>query len=401
MSYLNRSKESGISVRVLLDGAMGFSYSPEATEDLVEAAICSASYQFKDEHNHIPVPAGTYPDHCPYDPAIQAMVPEDCIEQAITLETSARNADERVEKIRKSSFSRHVSHVQVVNSQGIDRSVVLSTVSASLMVMVRQADDMQSGYDFDFKHVKAEMDIASIASGAVSRATELLGARQIQTARIPVLFDATSTAQILGFISDAFLGENLIKGKSYLKDKHGTRCFSPMVRLVENPLSPEAADVCPFDGEGVPSQITTLVDEGIVTGFLYDSYWGHVAGHPSTGNSVRNGYRSWPVLGIRHLCMEGSQNGLQETVCNFKKVLKVTDIMGMHTANPVTGELSVGVNGIFMDQGVPLFPVREAAISGNIYDMFSRILCTGNDLREFPQVKCPSVLIDAVDISSG
>ncbi|MGC9323737.1 MAG: TldD/PmbA family protein [Desulfomonilia bacterium] len=401
MAYLNRSKESGISVRVLIDGSMGFSYGPEATGDLIDAAIHSARYQFKDEYNHIPTSAEDYPVLVAFDSSVNALMPDECVEQAVLLEKCARNADSRVEKVRKASFSRSLNHVQILNSNGVDQSFDLSTISASLMVMVREGSDAQSGYDFDFKHTQDEMNIENIAKGAVSRATELLGARQIQTMRIPVLLDPMSTAQVLEFISDAFLGENVIKEKSYLKDRLGTKCFSPLIRLTDNPLDSHAADACPFDGEGVPSQVTTLVDDGVVTGFLYDSYWGKVAGYPSTGNSIRGGYRSWPNLGIRHICLQGSEEGLPAVMGNLKHVLKVTDIMGMHTANPVTGELSVGVNGILLDTGVPLYSVREAALSGNIYEMFSRVLAVGNDHRELGQVQCPSVLIDSVDISSG
>jgi PmbA protein len=81
-------------------------------------------------------------------------------------------------------------------------------------------------------------------------------------------------------------------------------------------------------------------------------------------------------------------------------VLKVTDIMGMHTANPITGELSVGINGVLLEKGSPVYPVREAALSGNIYEMFSRVLAVGDDPRSFGHVLCPSILVDALDISS-
>jgi PmbA protein len=81
-------------------------------------------------------------------------------------------------------------------------------------------------------------------------------------------------------------------------------------------------------------------------------------------------------------------------------VLKVTDIMGMHTANPITGELSVGINGILLEKGMPAYPVRETALSGNIYDMFSRVMAVGDDPRGFGHVLAPSILVDALDVSS-
>jgi PmbA protein len=98
--------------------------------------------------------------------------------------------------------------------------------------------------------------------------------------------------------------------------------------------------------------------------------------------------------------LEPSCEPIDSSLANLPQVLKVTDIMGMHTANPITGELSVGINGILLEKGMPAYPVREAALSGNIYEMFSRVISVGNDAREFGQVLCGSLLVDVVDISS-
>ncbi|HVN71204.1 MAG TPA: metallopeptidase TldD-related protein, partial [Desulfomonilia bacterium] len=110
--------------------------------------------------------------------------------------------------------------------------------------------------------------------------------------------------------------------------------------------------------------------------------------------------RSWPSLGIRHLCVEPSHEPVYRHLADLPLVLKVTDIMGMHTANPITGELSVGINGILLEKGNPAYAVRETALSGNIYEMFSRVLAVGDDPRSFGNVLCPSILVDSVDISS-
>ena len=98
--------------------------------------------------------------------------------------------------------------------------------------------------------------------------------------------------------------------------------------------------------------------------------------------------------------MEPGKEDLAKKLVGLKQVLKITDIMGMHTANPITGEFSVGVNGILCDRNNILYPVREAALSGNIYEMFSRVVAVGNDAREFGHVLCPSILIESMDISS-
>jgi len=400
VDFLNRSSESGISIRVLMDGAIGFSYGKDADDALIDAAITSARYQFKDKHNQFPSLIGGYPSINAFDQNIASLSPDDCIMRSIQLELAARDADPRVENIRKASFSRSSANIQILNSHGIQSSFSVTSIAASLMVTVRQESDVQSGYDFDFSHVLSGFDVVRVGRSAVSRAARMLGARQLKTMKIPVLFDRDTTAEMIEFISDAFLGENVIKGKSALKDKLGKNCFSECIKLSDNPLDTRSADSCPFDGEGVPSQNTLLVNDGSVVAFLYDTYWATIAGKQSTGSSVRGGYRSWPSLSIRHICLNPSCEPMSHVLSNLPQVLKVTDIMGMHTANPITGELSVGINGILLEHGRPLYPIREAALSGNIYEMFSRVISLGDDVREFGQILCGSLLIDAVDISS-
>ena len=400
VSFLNRSNESGISIRVLIDGSMGFSYGSEADDHLVDAAITSARYQFKDEHNRFSKPGAEYTGIRTFDPEVASLSPDECIDWAVKLEKAARGSDPRVEKVRKASFSRSSSQVRIMNSHGIHSAFSVTSVGTSLMVTAREGTDVQTGYDFDFSHHISGFDVEKVGRSAVNRATELLGARHIKTMRVPVLFDPSTTAEMLEFIADAFLAENVLKGKSYLKDKMNTKCFSRCINISDNPLDERAADSCPFDGEGVPSQHTILVKEGVLQAFLYDTYWGSAAGKESTGNSSRGGYRAWPSLSIRHICLEPSCEPIDSSLANLPQVLKVTDIMGMHTANPITGELSVGINGILLEKGMPAYPVREAALSGNIYEMFSRVISVGNDAREFGQVLCGSLLVDVVDISS-
>ena len=226
MGSLNRSRESGLAIRVLLDDAMGFAYGADPTNELVEAALTSAKYQFKDPNNRLPDRQEGYAGLDIHDPALEGLSAEECIERAVSLERAAREADSRIQHVRKASFSRTVSRVSVLNSHGVQASTLLSMSSASIMVVAREGDDILSFYDFGFVHHLADVDIGLVGSQAAKRATDMLRARRIQTMKAPVLFDNATTAQILEFISDAFIGENVIKGKSFLADKLGRTYFS-------------------------------------------------------------------------------------------------------------------------------------------------------------------------------
>lgn len=396
---LERAYEAGLSIRVLLDGALGFAYGREANAELIEAAIVSARHQFKDKHNHIPDVRAAYQILDIFDARIAGSSPDECIAKAVELEASAREYDQKVQQIRKASFSRGIAELRIVNSSGIDVAGKSTSCTASIMVKAREHDDMQAGYEFDISHDWAGINVQEVGRNAARKAIAMLGARQIQTMRIPVTFDNASTAELLEILAQAFHGENVLKGKSYLKNKLGKQCFSSTISLVDNPLDTRASDAMSFDGEGIPSRRTVLVENGIVRSFVYDSYWGAVAGKSSTGNSIRGSYRSTPTLGLRHLCLIPGEH-IAQPLREMRKLLNVTDIMGLHTADPISGEFSIGVNGFLFEKGAELFPVREAAIAGNIYEMFSRVLAVGNDVRGFGRVSAPSLLVDAMDISS-
>lgn len=395
---LDRAAEAGVSIRLLRDGAMGFAYGSRVDANLVEAAIVSARHQFKDAHNHIPL-RGDVPPVEVFDARIAAASPDECIARAMELEESARAADGRVQQVRKATFARGVTEVHIVNSQGVAVSHQATTCSASLMVMAKDRDDMQSGYEYAFSHDWTDIDVKAVGRDASGKAVAMLGARPMETTRLPVVFDNATTAEMLEIIGEAFLGENVLKGKSYLQDKLGTACFSPAITLADNPLDVRASQACGFDGEGVPSRNNALVERGVVSAFVYDSYWGRAAGKASTGNAVRGGYRSTPGLGLRHLCLAPGED-LTSACKGLGRILKVTDVMGLHTADPISGEFSVGVNGFLLDGGEILYPVREAALAGNIFAMFAQVLAVGTDVRAFGEVMCPAILIDRMDISS-
>jgi len=403
VSSLDRCSESGIGLRVLIDGGMGFAYGADPSTELIDAAIQSAKNQFKDKDNVIPQTNNGYTKTSICDKKVLDATVDDCIKMAIQLELASREEDERIAQVRRASYSRCIGGLYIVNSNGIEISNTYTQVNASIMAMAKDSKDAQAGFDSDLSHYWDGIDVVQVGKRAAAQAIQMLGARRITTTRIPILFDNMVAAQMLEFMSDAFLGENVIKGKSFLADKLGKKPFSSNITIFDNPLDPRAKDAHCFDGEGIPSRKTALVDRGVVSNFVYDTYWGRVANKASTGNSLRTSYRQPPSLGIRHLCMyppSEKPNVLTHTLKELKQVLKITDIMGMHTADTISGEFSIGVDGLLIEDGNIRYPVREAAIAGNVCELFSKVLAIGDDVREFGQVLTPSVLIDKMDVSA-
>jgi len=157
----------------------------------------------------------------------------------------------------------------------------------------------------------------------------------------------------------------------------------------------------PFDGEGVPSQDTVLVDKGIIHGFLYDTAYAARLGAVSTGNSARSGVKGLPHLGISNFFIENGTASRAALLSGISKGLLLTSVIGMHTANPVSGDFSVGATGFLVLDGEITIPVKGLAISGNIIDLFKNVEMVGNDRRFFSPVASPSLKISSLDISGG
>jgi PmbA protein len=173
---------------------------------------------------------------------------------------------------------------------------------------------------------------------------------------------------------------------------------------MDNGLLPGRLGSSPVDDEGVPCAEKLLIREGVLLSYVYNTYTARKGGVLSTGNAARAGFSALPSVGVSNLYLEASSAahvvGAARMISSVAKGLYIVDAMGVHTANPVTGDFSIGVTGLWIDKGEIKYPVREAVVSGNILDLFGRVDAVGDDLRFYGSTGAPSLLIPDVDISA-
>ncbi|HEY6008156.1 MAG TPA: TldD/PmbA family protein [Geobacteraceae bacterium] len=393
----------GVGLRVLKDRGMGFSFSTSLDEaDLVrmiDNALVSAVTQTPDEHNAFPVPASFPVIPGMFDEALAAISEEEKIGRAMELERLTLAADPRLKKVRKCTYGESVYAVFLRNSLGVEGEYRGTSVSSSVSAIAEENGDSQMGWDFGFANTFAGVDVAAIATGAAAKAAGLLGARKIPTMRCPVVLDNYVATEILEVLAPAFLAENVQKGKSLLAGKLGERLFSPQLRIRDDGTLPGGMATTPFDAEGVPQQNTLLVADGRLHGFLYDTFCARKDGTASTGNAVRGGVKSPPRLGVSNLFIENGTVPMADLARGIDRGVLLTEVMGMHTANPISGDFSVGAAGYLIEGGAVTVPVKGIAIAGNILEMFRQVEGVGNDLRFFGGVGAPSLRIALLDVS--
>ncbi len=423
---LEAAEDFGMAIRVIKNGSLGFSFttkSPvpaapdllmgkgaEEFREVIEKAIEGTKWTSTDEYNDIPQYRPPS-DVAVLDSEIENISEEDAIKKALLLEEGALNLDERIKKVRKAVAIFTVTQTTIHNSRGIEISYKSTLTTAHVMALAIEAQDSQTGWDFAISRRLADIDFARVGVNAGEKAIVLLSARKIAPLKGSVVLDPSTAFQFLGILSASLSAEAVQKGKSMLRDKVGKTIISPAINVIDDGLIPWGAGTKPVDDEGVSTSRKTLISEGMLTGFIHNTYTARKDGVMSTGNAMRDSFKSLPGIDVTNLFIEPdeTQESMvkgQESKINNKlirsvsKGILVTDVMGVHTANPISGDFSVGISGLWIENGETVYPVKEAIISGNILELFKNVEGVGGDLRFYGLLGSPSLLIGGVDISA-
>ena len=213
------------------------------------------------------------------------------------------------------------------------------------------------------------------------------------------MLDTYVATEILEVLAPSFLAENIQKGKSMLINRKGEAVFSALLSIRDDGTLPGGSATSPFDGEGSPHQNNLMVADGRLLSYLYDNHAGRKDGVRSTGNCARGGIKHPPRMGITNFFVENGTARFADLVAGIDRGMLITDVMGMHTANAITGDFSVGAAGYLIEEGMVTSPIKGVAISGNILDLFRDVEMVADDLRFYGSVGSPSLKIKAIDIS--
>ncbi len=400
------SETHGVSLRVLKDKRPGFSYSScystEALQKVVDDAVAQTGHLQEDELLSFPERDDQKTgDLNIFDPSLESVTVEEKIKMALDLENAAQTFSPKINKVRGASYSEVVQDVELHSSAGCNLKSRSTRVSVSLMAIAEDEKESQSGWDSSSKRMLKELDVEKVGKEAARKALGLLKAKTIKSVKVPILLDNAVVVQLLGVLTSSFLGDSVQKGKSMLKERIGEKIFSSKINILDNGTLQGGWATAPFDGEGIPTQKTDLVREGVCTSFLYDTYWGKRSGRDSTGNCRRFSFKSSPMVSISNLYIEKGDLAVSELIKNIDKGIYITDVMGVHTSNPITGDFSLGSMGFWIENGEKTFPVKGIAIAGNLLELFSEVAGLGEDIKFLGGIGAPSMVVEALNVSGG
>ena len=405
---LTQATSKGLGLRVFVDGRLGFcstsDFNAEALEYAVGRAVAMAKEAAPDPHHGLAeVPPGHISDDGPldlFDPKVLELAADEKIRWAHALEEAARGADPRVRKFRDSGVSTSVYTSVLVTSTGASRASRGTGIALWSTPVAEANGELQTESWYDSQvHLADLEDLQLIGRTAGLRAARMLGAKPVKTQEVPVIFEAPMAAGLLAGVLGALDGDMVYKKASFLSDKLGQSIATSALTLVDDPLLPKGSASTPFDGEGLPTRRKNLIDAGVLTTFLYDSYTARKAKVAPTA-SARRGYSSQPHAGSFNLYAIPGKLDPAAIAKEVPKALLVTRGLG-RGLNTVSGEYSRGANGLWLENGEVVHPVQEVTIAGDYLAMLRSIDAIGNDLRMRGAVGAPTVRIASMTVSGS
>jgi PmbA protein len=387
---LSTAESAGVGVRVVIDGRQGFAYVGDLDEararEALEEARDNASFATPDEHVGLAAPDGHAVSSLElWDGALSEVPTAEKVELAMALERLVRGGDRRIREVISTDYGDGQGEVAIASSAGISSTTRQTSCYLSADAVAGEGDDTQTGVGYSVGRGFSEIDLEVAAHDAIDRATRLLGAKKPNSARLNVVFDRRVTATLLSVLARTLSGEDVAKGRSLFAGRLGEEVGNAALMLVDDPTNELAYGASAVDAEGLACRRNVLIENGRLVSYLYDTYSGRLAGTASTASAVRGGFKSTPGVGARALSL---QPGDMDQAAIFDFVgegLFVQEISGVHSGvNGVSGDFSVGAEGVMIRDGQLAEPVREITIASTIQRMLQHVLAIGNDVEWLP-----------------
>ena len=390
------NRDKGLGVTVYFGQSKGSAsttdFKAAAIKATVQAACDIARYTSADEAAGLADPAllaTDIPDLALYQP--WALAPEQAIELATECESAGFAVDPRLTNSEGAYVSTHSGQRFYGNSLGFMGGFASSRHSLGCTLIASGDGEMQRDYWYSIARNPEQLeDIRQVGQMAGERTVRRLNARKLGTARVPVLFSADVARGLMGHLARAVSGGSLYREASFLLDARGKPIFPDFVQMDERPHLLQGLGSAPFDNEGVRTQPRTLVESGVLQGYVLDSYAARRLGMQSTGNAG----------GGHNLHIRSTGQSLADLLKEMNTGLLVTEVMGQGV-NIVTGDYSRGASGFWVENGEIQYPVEEITLAGKLPEMFLGLQAVGRDVDTRGNLLTGSWLIDAMTVAGN
>ena len=383
-------------------------FSDESIARLVDGAVTLAKITSEDPFAGLP-DADAFGklegDLGLYFEDVNAQPPAERIEIARRAEAAAMAYDARIQNSGGGDFDTKTSHKILMKSRGFTGEYRRSYCGFSAAPIAQdEKGGMQRNYWYsNSRTVKKLESPEEIGQEAARRTLRRLGARQVKTQKAPVVFSPEIARSIIGNIFDAANGDAIYRHATFFADMLGEQVAGENITVVDDGTMVfdgiGGFGTSPFDGEGLPTRRTVLIENGVLKNYVMNTYTARKLGMQSTGNASR-GLAGNPGIGAGNFYLEPGTLTPEQVIGDVKDGLYVTETMGFGV-NLVTGDYSQGASGLWIENGELTYPVEEITIAGNLKDMYKNIVAIGNDLVFRGASAAPTIRVEGMMIAGS
>lgn len=402
---LKQAISRSLMLRVFIGKRTATSHTSDLTtavvERLVDETINMAKLTSEDESAGLPEQAvhrSGFPDLQLLDRSWEVVTPAARIDLAIRAEAAALSTNNAITNSEGASFDYTRSRVALANTLGFHGAYEGTTAGLYCVPVAQSKEGMQRDHWLSVVRYRDKMlSPEEIGQKAAQRALRRLGARKIPTGEVPVIFDPLTARSLLSHVFDAVTGSSIYRRCSFLLDHIGERVAAENITIVDDALMPAGLGSSPFDDEGVPTQVTPIIETGVLRNYLHSAYTAKKLSSLPTGNGSRAASGT-VTIGPTNFYLKPGNYTPEEIISSTAKGLYVVELIGFGV-NTVTGDYSRGAVGIWIENGQLAHPVHEVTIAGNLREMLKNIEMIGNDVLFLGPIAAPTLKIGKMVIS--
>ena len=389
---LNFAKEEidlGVGIRVLKDKKQGFAFTSNLDNltQTAQKAIDNAKLTKIDGNYAFAEVEKVSEVKDIYDNKFNDLSLDEAVE---FLKTTIETASDSGCEVTGSGFSASEGRSLIVNSNGVSIEDEGTGFGLGLSVTIQKDGEIATAYNSQSSRF-FDIDGEKLANEVCDLAKSSLNTKPIETDDYDVVLDYYAAVGLLQTYISAFNGENVLRGRSILKDKLGSEIANPTLSIIDNPLLDKGMYTSKCDGEGSVSRKTSLIKDGVLNSFIYDIYNANKVGEKTTSNGLRGSYFTTPMIAPTNLEFEfGEMRDLSE----IKNGVLTTSVLGAHTANPISGDFSVEASNAFkIENGELTDPINKAMISGNIFEIMKNVEGLNSEIKQYGSFIIPKLLV--------
>ena len=394
LDFAKEESNLGMGIRVIIDGKMGFSYTSNMDEikNAVKRAVFNSKANQKDENFSLAYPSNYKKVKDIHDPDFDNM---EIQEPLLFARTMIDTVNEENCQPTSGGFSSGKSQILIMNSNEVEGRESSTGFAGYVAVNAEKNGEKSTAYESEssrFFDIKPE----EIAKNACKIAKDSVGGVEVKTRDMEVILDYHAASGLLGTFLNAINADNVLRGRSILADKLNHKIASSTLNIYDDGTLRGGMNSSSFDGEGTATAKTPLIEKGILQGFIYDIYNAHKGQSKSTGNGIRSSFNETPSVGPTNIIMDFKED---INISQLDDALLVSDVLGAHTANPISGDFSVEANNAFViKNGEIIHPVKKSMLSGNIFDSLEKMNALESKIKQFGPFILPKILIQELRV---